>query len=426
MSHFSVLVIRRPDQSLEDLLQPFHEFECTGKSDQYVQAIDITDKLRAEYEEDTTRRYRDMHGKLHDPYLNEFYRDFTEEELARIRPCGSGTSGGLLYHSKDWGDGKGYRPKVHFLPAGWEEVKLMVRDEQTFLEWVIDDRSYKSVIHGQKPDLEGDHKYGYIELDAAGEVGRVLKRTNPSPKWDWWVVGGRYSGKFAGAGKLAPHEDPRNMEPCFLCRATPGMRNDKLGQEERARNPSYTCNGCNGTGKSLKHAPDWVNEDNEIRAGNLDLAALKARQIGEREKWITEIQKKSGLSRRDLQTALHLDKEAHAKWMALPEPRPRGAEYQKWVDEQGCYALVGELRKAGLWDKPDLQPNQTIEQWIAAAPPLTCFAILKDGIWYERGEMGWWACVSNEKDADDWEAETEKLLRGLDPDMIITCVDCHI
>jgi len=39
MSHFTVLVV---GENPEQQLQPFHEFECTGVNDEYVQSIDIT------------------------------------------------------------------------------------------------------------------------------------------------------------------------------------------------------------------------------------------------------------------------------------------------------------------------------------------------------------------------------------------------
>ena len=52
--------------------------------------------------------------------------------------------------------------------------------------------------------------------------------------------------------------------------------------------------------------------------------------------------------------------------------------------------------------------------------------ITPDGKWYERGEMGWWAVVTNEKSPDDWDAEFYKMVEKLDDDVIVTLVDCHI
>jgi len=56
----------------------------------------------------------------------------------------------------------------------------------------------------------------------------------------------------------------------------------------------------------------------------------------------------------------------------------------------------------------------------------TTFAvILPDGKWYEKGEMGWWACVSNEE--AEWEEKyKERFLDNADPEWTLTIVDCHI
>src|SRR5208337_5000655 len=37
------------------------------------------------------------------------------------------------------------------------------------------------------------------------------------------------------------------------------------------------------------------------------------------------------------------------------------------------------------------------------------FAVVKDGVWYERGEMGWWGMVSDEKDRKEWNAQFSSL-----------------
>lgn len=55
---------------------------------------------------------------------------------------------------------------------------------------------------------------------------------------------------------------------------------------------------------------------------------------------------------------------------------------------------------------------------------ITCFVFLKDGVWHEKGEMGWFACVTDEK--TDWEDQFKKLVRELPEDSLITIVDCHI
>lgn len=73
-----------------------------------------------------------------------------------------------------------------------------------------------------------------------------------------------------------------------------------------------------------------------------------------------------------------------------------------------------------------IDPNQTKEQFITEGEEFSVFAILKDGKWYERGDMGWWGCVSNEKDKGAWSGQIKDLIASLSPDTLLTIVDCHI
>jgi hypothetical protein len=54
------------------------------------------------------------------------------------------------------------------------------------------------------------------------------------------------------------------------------------------------------------------------------------------------------------------------------------------------------------------------------------YAVVKDGKWYQRGEMGWFGCSTQELDKETWNAQFRQLLEGLDPETWLTVVDCHI
>lgn len=54
------------------------------------------------------------------------------------------------------------------------------------------------------------------------------------------------------------------------------------------------------------------------------------------------------------------------------------------------------------------------------------FAVLKDGQWYEKGEMGWWGMVSNEKDQSEWNNQFYELLESLPDNTLLSVYDCHI
>ena len=54
--------------------------------------------------------------------------------------------------------------------------------------------------------------------------------------------------------------------------------------------------------------------------------------------------------------------------------------------------------------------------------------ITPDGEWHERGKMGWWAIVTDEKEESAWEEEYRSILKKLmeDGNIYVTAVDCHI
>ena len=54
------------------------------------------------------------------------------------------------------------------------------------------------------------------------------------------------------------------------------------------------------------------------------------------------------------------------------------------------------------------------------------FCIILDGVWYEKGKMGWWGITSDEKDKEVWDKEVAKLLETLPQDSYVYNVDFHI
>ena len=92
--------------------------------------------------------------------------------------------------------------------------------------------------------------------------------------WDWWQIGGRWTGAHSD---YDPAEDERNVEVCDICNGT-GFRRDALGNMERLKDITYTCNGCGrydmeakawthgdyGSGKCLKWPTQWARHDGDI------------------------------------------------------------------------------------------------------------------------------------------------------------------
>lgn len=417
MSHFSVLVVTsvKPSSAvLTEVLAPYHEFESTGESNKYVIDVDITDEVRAEYEDSTEAMMRSADGELVGRYDDRFYRDPTPEESEQIGTFGgTGTTGGLSYSSRDWGDGEGYRPKIHDVPTGWTAVDVPTKETKTFAAHIEDYHGYKSASLDNL-DINDEHKYGYGLLDANGEVTKVIKRTNPGKKWDWWSVGGRFTGILTPT--YEPTEDPANMETCILCGGT-GKRMDSIALKLRETQPNYGCNGCNDTGKAVKFPSHWLNVGNQARKGEIDFFAIreaKAAEAGARYDKMHAII--AGRPIPKWEAVLKLTAENHAK-----------ARDAYWNDP-----VIKDLHAANprIWfERDEIEaldcPRETYLDR-ARQSAVATFAVLKDGQWYERGSMGWWGCVSDEKDRDEWCREFSKLVDDLPDDTYLTVIDCHI
>ena len=83
----------------------------------------------------------------------------------------------------------------------------------------------------------------------------------------------------------------------------------------------------------------------------------------------------------------------------------------------GTPGLMTEPAKKGFVDQVKKGDVKNIK---------TPSAVVKNGIWFERGEMSWFGIVTNEKEKDSWEEEFRKLLEDVSNNTLLTVIDCHI
>lgn len=399
MSHFAVLVI---GNDVDGQLAPYHEFECTGRDDQYVQDLDKTAELRAEYEKHTSTRYRSPKGTLYNPYLKRFYRDPTPEETKKTIGTmgGSGCGDGITWSSQDWKDGRGYRTMVHFLPEGWTEVEVPTKEFKSFKEFVQYWSGQKPVRFGRKPDLKETHKYGYVVVDEKGEVVKVIDRTNPNKKWDGYQVGGRAHGFFkmkpnrvgllGEPGLQSMNRDYRPPQKDRADQAFKGAIDFEAMRAEGAEQAAQEYDAYKMATEGLSPLVAW--DDMMVKHG-----------VGDNSDWKT-LTKEQKDERREL---LDAARDAYHNQPILKAMRKY--DETRWLDA-------------------DLMQQHTRESYIERGRKraVLTFAVLKDGQWYEKGKMGWWACVSDAKDEDVWADEFNKLLDSTSDDTLLTIVDCHI
>lgn len=297
MSHFTVLVV---GGNVAAQLAPYHEFECTGEDNEFVQDVDVTAECLAHADDD------DKFG------------------------------------------------------LGW---------------YGLDD---KQVSDENEVDRSGPHKYGFAVVKD-GVLVKAVNRTNPNRHWDWWQVGGRWSGFFT----LKPGATGEIGEPGVL-----GAR--------RNTGPGYA---------------------DQARKGDIDIEAMRnkagedaAREYDRMTEGVTDPWVSWAETRKLHEGNLDAAREAYNSQPAVVALQANRAKHDLYPLYKYDKLLVG--REAFIQQARD--------------GAIVTFAVVKDGQWYQRGDMGWWGCVSDEKQADDWHAEFSKLLDGLPDDTELTVVDCHI
>lgn len=209
------------------------------------------------------------------------------------------------------------------------------------------------------------------------ETGRYGYWHNPRAKWDWWVVGGRWSGYFT----LRPGAEGDLGEPgAFGNEAAPGTADSCLKRDVDVE-------------AMMSAAEKDAAESFDVYARAIEghPRGLSFRQC--REKFPGDLE------------AAHTFYHAQPAMKALEETGVR-----LWLS---CpFETFGTDRSAYLERRRN-----------AALVP---FAVLHEGKWSERGEMGWFGVCSNEKGPGTWAQEFQAFWKSLPSDTRVTIVDCHI
>ena len=74
-----------------------------------------------------------------------------------------------------------------------------------------------------------------------------------------------------------------------------------------------------------------------------------------------------------------------------------------------------------------LKEYDSKEDYIKRESEFGTFAVLKDGVWYEKGSMGWFGCSSaTHNDSKKWDKSFfEKWIKNLSDETLLSVYDCH-
>lgn len=364
MSHFTVLVVGKIPEDVEDQLAPYQENNMGDCPEEFLQFEDKEDYLKEQYNT----------GKC-----NEFscasscsWGQSISKENFDIISKGKVGDKIVLTITKSPGLGLGYfRANEHYhcyngsinkCPTEhvWVKVNKIIETTHPDPNVCFDGKIEVELVENPKKvpfkklyktfDEFCKKWEGYSERDK--KTGRYGYWHNPNSKWDYYQIGGRWAGYF----KLK--------------------------------------NGAGG----MVGTKSWCNKGKEIPSGRVDQA-------------------KKGDIDFDCMRAENFEKYSrmYDEFEALMKTNPQEAK-------NNAYWKFGIQNQD---DKDNFVP-ETREKYLKRHSNPSTFAVIKDGKWYEKGQMGWWAMVSNEKDAEKWDEEFEKLLADLPDDALLTVVDCHI
>jgi len=241
----------------------------------------------------------------------------------------------------------------------WEDEDQETKEKYKDLD------TYATEYNGYEKNDEG--RYGYWE--------------NPNAKWDWYQLGGRWTGFFKlkeGAngfiGSLSLFSEP--AEDGYADSALKRDIDFQSMMEKSSKGAAEKWNLVKKITEGLEPVKSWDYIRDEMFPGQID----KAREYY--------------------------------------NSQPAVKAVSKWSSENE-HLLFG------------LNPedfNCTREEYCldAARSSFVPYAVVKDGKWYQKGEMGWFGISNNEVSESKWTAQVAQMIDELPEDTMISIYDCHI
>jgi len=208
--------------------------------------------------------------------------------------------------------------------------------------------------------------YGY---EKSPETGKYGTWENPNAKWDWYQVGGRWS-------------DTLRLKDGTYCDSAKKGEVDFDGQKREYE----------------KKAGDYY----DFCHNSVDLS-------GHLESWGSVRERVEDI---DQAREIYHDQRILKGLKDFAHSLPRENSYRsKIIFDFEIEDVIVKSREEYIKENSN-----------GVAP----YAFVKDGKWYQKGEMGWFGMSSDEKDHKTWDEEFFAMFNSLPDDTVLTVVDCHI
>lgn len=360
--HFSVLVVTDERPSKEVITRALRPFCSEQAASEFLVDVDVTAAAMEEYDRASGAKLRSPDGRLHERFDEAFYREPTPEEDAVILATRdwSGVVGGVSFLLKAWSDGM-WSARVRFVPEGWVEVPNPVGHNQTFAAFCQDYYGIAQANSWEPIDLDGEHYNGHVLVDAEGNVHKVVKRTTKNGHWDWWEVGGRFSGILNSAG-----------------------------------------------GRDI------------CKRGDISILKLMKEDEKHRRKAIVQMAGKAGIAEADMGNLLEVYRRAVTDWKA--DGKGDWEAHRLWMTrrDERLAPILEDLSRMAM-----LKPGQTLDEYYRDGQPFGTYAVVMDGQWMEAEREAFWRMKPGTHSDSDWSQKCWEIFRDLPPSKWLAIVDCH-
>lgn len=260
-----------------------------------------------------------------------------------------------------------------------EDVTEEVQEE---FEDSIKNGTYKDLVdfldneyHGwidseSKLDLEGKHLFSYV-IAKEDKIIKAVRRYNPDARWDWYQEGGRWNDKFL-------------------------MKDGTRSYKGRIEEIDFS---------------GMIREQTAILTTQWNIYHNIAKNFKITYKTIEAIKEEVTKECLNISKAFEMSKDNQYHLLAINN------EVQKRHRKQKAIKLLNLICNNPWHSEIDLI-TLPLEDYVAKyrSSQFSTFAFIDEGVWYEIDQEG----------ASDYAVLFDKFIGSLDPETMITIVDCHI